>query len=89
MKEKGDFIFMSRCGEAGPCISGPRSYGVGVLQAAVLPLIQDVEASALIVRTVGRAGNLIHRKELISTVIRGSSYLCLTQQTVSLKIDDV
>ena len=37
-----------------------QSYSVGVLQAAVLSLIQDVEASALVVCTVGPTGNLIY-----------------------------
>lgn len=36
-----------------------QSYCVGVLQAAILSLIQDVEASALVVCTVGPTGNLI------------------------------
>lgn len=36
-----------------------QSYCVGVLQAAILSLIQDVQASALVVCTVGPAGNLI------------------------------
>lgn len=37
-----------------------QSYCVGVLQAAVLSLVQDVEASALVVRTVGPTGNLMY-----------------------------
>lgn len=36
-------------------------YCVGVLQAAVFPLIQDVQTSALIIRTVGSTGDLTHR----------------------------
>lgn len=37
-----------------------QSYCVGVLQAAVLSLIQDVEPSALVVGAIGPTGNLIH-----------------------------
>lgn len=37
---------------------GGVTYRVGVLQAAILRLIQDVEASALIVRAVGSTGDL-------------------------------
>lgn len=36
----------------------PESYRVGVLQAAVLSLIQDVEASALVICAVGCTGDL-------------------------------
>lgn len=38
------------------------AYCVGVLQAAIIPLIQDVEASALIICTVGSTGNLKRSK---------------------------
>lgn len=40
-----------------------QSYCVGVLQAAVLSLIQDIEAPALVVCTVGPTGNLIYREK--------------------------
>lgn len=48
--------------ECTPELSCLQSYCVGVLHAAVLSLIQDVEASALVVCTVGPTGNLIYRE---------------------------
>lgn len=61
-------------------------YCVGVLQAAVLSLIQDVEASALVVRAVGPTGNLkhtyidifIYKERIIATTIQitGASSSC-------------
>lgn len=43
------------------CTAELPSYCVGVLKAAILSLIQDVEASALVVCTVGPTGNLMDR----------------------------
>lgn len=40
-----------------------QSYGVAVLQAAVLVLIQDVETPALVVCAVGRTGNLKYARK--------------------------
>lgn len=46
-----------------------QSYGVAVLQAAVLFLIQDVETPALVICAVGRTGNLknAHKVRLSAT----------------------
>lgn len=45
------------------CLHYPQSYCVGVLQAALLFLIQDVKTPALVVSAVGCTGNLKYARK--------------------------
>lgn len=62
-------------------LSHLQSYCVGVLQAAVLALIQDVEASALVVCAVGPTGNLIYTCSIIIILTIDS---CIKQKLLTL-----
>lgn len=53
---------------------------MGVLQTAVLSLIQDVEASTLVVCAVGRTGNLRYRGYKMSSNYKNQSVNLFMQE---------